>query len=461
MSDAKPLLLLVDDDEPVRRLLSEVGRREGFEIISCHSGGDALDVLRRRHVDLMLLDLHMPGIGGLDVLRATRELGVSTRIALMTGYASIDSAVEAVKLGAEDYLQKPLDLPRVRDLMRGVRHQFENRESVLESDAALAERLEFAGMIGRAPVMLELFDKIRRLAPYARSVLITGETGTGKELVARALHAHGPRADRRFVIVNCSAIVESLFESELFGHTRGAFTGATESKPGFFEAANGGTVFLDEVGELPLAVQAKLLRVLEAGEVQRVGGVEERKVDVRVVAATNRPLAHDAATGKFRNDLFYRLNVVEVEVPPLRERREDIPYLTAAFLRHYAKRFDRPITGLTPAAERMMSEARWPGNVRQLRNAVEHAVLLCQGHLLTELDVSRALRSGVATEAKPVPPARDPALPPPSKTDVVRAIDAARGNKALAARELGVSRRTLYRLIEKYGVAGGDVQDVP
>jgi DNA-binding NtrC family response regulator len=267
MTEAKPVLLLVDDDGPVRDVLGAIGRREGFEIIECASGADGLNVLRRRHVDLMFLDLQMPDLDGLGVLRAAREMAIRARIALITGYGSIDTAVEAVKLGAEDYLLKPIDLPRVSDLLRSTKRQFETRGTVFASDAALADQLEFGGMVGRSPRMLELFDTIRRLAPHARTVLVSGETGTGKELVARALHQMGPRRDQRFVPVNCSAVVETPFESELFGHVRGAFTGATEHKQGLFEAANAGTLFLDEVGELPLTMQAKLLRVLETGEV--------------------------------------------------------------------------------------------------------------------------------------------------------------------------------------------------
>ena len=270
-------------------------------------------------------------------------------------------------------------------------------------------------MIGRGPAMQELFGMIRRLAPHVRTALITGETGTGKELVARALHTTGPRRDRRFVTVNCSAVVETLFESELFGHVRGAFTGATDHKPGLFELADGGTLFLDEIGELPLSVQAKLLRVLELGEVQRVGSLEPRRVNVHVIAATNRDLRAEVAAGRFRSDLYYRLNVVEIRLPPLRDRREDIPYLTAAFVRDTSERLQKPLLGLTPGAERLLALAPWDGNVRELRNVIERACILADGEFITERELAISMPSvqaavsaktaGGAPRSRTMPPA--------------------------------------------------------
>jgi DNA-binding NtrC family response regulator len=445
--EPRPLLLLADDDSQIRQLLSEVGDREKFDVLEAADGAAAIEMLQRRHIDLVLLDLHMPRVNGLDVLRAVRASGTSSQIALMSGDASVEDAVEAVKLGATEYFAKPLDLPRVRALMRSMRQQYLDRNTVMASDADLAQRLEVCGMIGRSPAMRELFSVINRLAPHARNVLITGETGTGKELVARAMHQLGPRKDKKLVTVNCSAVVETLFESELFGHVRGAFTGATSDKTGVFEAANGGTVFLDEVGELPQGAQAKLLRTIENGELQRVGSVDLRKVDVRVIAATNRRLDGEVAAGRFRSDLYYRLNVVEITVPPLRERSEDIPYLTAAFVRKFARDFARPITGLTAAAEERLSRWPWPGNVRELRNVIERACLLCEGHLLTEADLSRSLKGPPSADAI----ADDEAGgPPPNRDEVRTALDVTGGNKSLAARRLGISRRALYRLIDKY-----------
>ncbi len=449
----RPLLLLVDDDAQIRQLLGEVGAREGFEVLEAADGDAALDMLQRRHMDLVLLDLHMPRVNGLTVLRGVRAAKSSSQIALMSGNATVEDAVEAIKLGASEYFAKPLDLARVRALLAAMRRQFLDRNSVLDADANLAEKLEVCGMIGRSPAMREMFSVIHRLAPHARTVLITGETGSGKELVARALHELGPRRQKKLVTVNCSAVVETLFESELFGHVRGAFTGATTDKAGVFEAANGGTVFLDEAGELPAGAQAKLLRTLENGELQRVGSVELRKVDVRVLAATNRRLEAEVRAGRFRSDLYYRLNVVEITVPPLRERSEDIPYLTAAFVKKFSREFSKSITGLTEAAEERLVQWPWPGNVRELRNVIERACLLCEGHLLTEGDLARSLheRPAVALTADD-----EPAGPPPTADEVRAALESTAGNKSLAARRLGISRRALYRLLDKYGPGPGE-----
>jgi DNA-binding NtrC family response regulator len=310
--------------------------------------------------------------------------------------------------------------------------------------------------------MQELFGMIRRLAPHVRTALITGETGTGKELVARALHKTGPRRERRFVAVNCSAVVETLFESELFGHMRGAFTGATENKPGLFELADGGTLFLDEIGELPMSVQAKLLRVLELGEVHRVGSLDPRRVSVHVIAATNRDLRAEVAAGRFRSDLYYRLNIVEVTLPPLRDRREDIPYLTAAFVRATSERLQKPLLGLSPGAERLLAMAPWDGNVRELRNVMERACILADGEFITERELAISMPSVQApppaatsgVSRGPAGQTQDPAadgdlLVTVEREHIQRALLRANGNKKAAARMLGLSRRALYRRLER------------
>jgi two-component system response regulator HydG len=452
----KPLTLLVVDDEPaVLGLVERIARELGFECIFRSGGREALACLADVQPDVALIDLQMAEVGGIDVLRAVRAADPHCQAILMTGNATVDTAIEAVKAGALDYLTKPFDIERLQGLLISVREGIRRRERLLAVDADVAKQFEFHGMIGRSPAMQELFDSIRRLAPHVRTVLIDGETGTGKELVAKALHQLGPRQARRFITVNCSAVVETLFESEVFGHVRGAFTGATDTKVGLFEHADGGTLFLDEAGELPLSLQAKLLRAVEHGEVQRVGSLESRKVDVHVIAATNRDLRAESAAGRFRSDLFYRLSIIEIHLMPLRERREDIPYLTARFVRECAERLKRPITGVTPAAERVLQQAPWAGNVRELRNAIERACILSENRILSERDLLNALASphsapaGLVPAPMPDPPADPNAFSTAQRQHIERVLRQVAGNKSAAAKLLGLSRRSLYRWIER------------
>ena len=341
-----------------------------------------------------------------------------------------------------------------------IREELERRANVLALESQVARQLEFCGMLGRSPAMQDVFSLIQRLAPHAKVVLIAGETGTGKELAARAFHREGPRKSKPFITVNCSAVVDTLFESELFGHVKGAFTGAVESKAGLFEAADGGTLFLDEIGELTSGVQAKLLRALENGEVQRVGSLVPRKVDVAVVAATNRDLRTEVAAGRFRGDLFYRLNVVGVMLPPLRDRREDIPYLTAAFIRDCATRLKKALTGLTPAAERVLLNARWEGNVRELKNAIERACILAEGATLSERELAGAfgLEPPSASRPRPSGPEYGHASEAPAPLEklerehIVEVLRQVSGNRMKAAKVLGISRRALYRRLDRHQI---------
>jgi two-component system response regulator HydG len=449
-----PRLLVVDDEPGILALLERFAQKQGFEAAVRLGSAGALAYIRESRPDAVIVDLMMPGMGGLEVLRGIRALDPECQVILMTGSATVDSAIEAVKAGALDYITKPLDLDRLAGLLRTVREGINRRERLLEVEAKLADQFEFHGMIGRGPIAQELFDTIRRLAPHVRTAMVTGETGTGKELVARALHELGGRPDRRFVACNCSAIVEALFESELFGHTRGAFTGANEAKPGLFEVADGGTLFLDEIGELPLVMQAKLLRVVECGEVRRVGATEPRRVEVRVITATNRNLLEEVRVGRFRQDLYYRLNIVEILLPPLRERREDVPYLSASFVREFATRFGKAVSGMSAGAERLLLNAPWPGNIRELRNTLERACMLSEGRILSEREVLMAL-GGPAHPAAPlaaadVAQAALTAVPPPElhREQVEQALQRVGGNKSAAARMLGVSRRSLYRRLD-------------
>ncbi|HZP49321.1 MAG TPA: sigma-54 dependent transcriptional regulator [Vicinamibacterales bacterium] len=463
-NNTRPLLMVVDDELPVLRVVERMAAKAGYDVVTCAGGVDAMRELLRRPADLAMVDLRMPDVNGLDLLRQIRATVSGCEVILMTGHAAVDSAVEAIKLGAREYLTKPFDHDRLRQLLVDIRLEIERRAQVTALESEVARQVEFCGMVGRSPAMQEVFSLITRLAPHAKVVLIAGETGTGKELAARAFHQAGPRRHKPFVTINCSAVVDTLFESELFGHVRGAFTGAVDSKAGVFELAHGGTLFLDEVGELPVSVQAKLLRALENGEVQRVGSLQPKRVDVTVVAASNRDLRAEVAAGRFRGDLFYRLNVCEVLLPPLRERREDIPYLTSAFVRDAAQRTRKPITGLTPSAERKLFNAQWEGNVRELKNVIERACMLADATVISERELGGAF--GPARIAAPEPslaPARPPRSIAPGEADgitrpldqierdhIVDVLRQVRGNRMAAAKLLGISRRALYRRLERH-----------
>jgi two-component system response regulator HydG len=464
-SVSRPLLLVVDDEVPVLKVVERLAGRCGYDVVTCASGAEAMRTLMRRPADLAMLDLRRPDVNGLDLLRQIRKAVPGCEVILMTAHAAVDSAVEAIKLGAREYLSKPFDFDRLRQLLDSIRMELERRAQVLALESEVAHQLEFHGMLGRSPAMQEVFSLIQRLAPHAKVVLISGETGTGKELAARAFHTAGTRRGRPFVTINCSAVVDTLFESELFGHVRGAFTGAVESKPGVFEAAQGGTLFLDEVGELPMSVQAKLLRALEYGEVQRVGSLQPKRVDVSVIAASNRDLRAEVAAGRFRGDLFYRLNVVEVTLPPLRDRREDIPYLTAAFLRECSARMNKPVQGLTPAAERQLLAARWDGNIRELKNIIERACMLSDGTLVSERELAGAFgperpdaahgyRAPIAVRPRPYD-GQDGAAPLQEieREHILEVLRQVNGNRMAAARVLGISRRALYRRLDRHRLA--------
>jgi DNA-binding NtrC family response regulator len=464
MAEQRSRLLVVDDDPNVLAIVERFASRLGFEAVFRNNGEDALACLALVKPDAVLVDLQMPGIDGIDVLRAVRAALPDCQVILMTGNATVDTAMAAVRAGALDYLAKPFDFARLRGLLTSVRDGIHRRERLLDVDADVARQFEFQGMIGRGPAMQELFDTVRRLAPHARTVLVSGETGTGKELVAKALHKLGPRPGRRLLTLNCSAVVENLFESELFGHVRGAFTGAAEAKVGLYEHANGGTLFLDEAGELPLSLQPKLLRAVEYGEVQQVGSLETRHSDVNVIAATNRDLRSEVAAGRFRADLFYRLSILEIHLPPLRERNEDIPYLTAKFIHEFSTRLRRPITGMTPAAERLLQRASWPGNIRELKNVIERACILTESRILSERELVKAMSTAQghgqdpapAPAAAPVPAPRFPVdanlFSTAQRNQIERVLEEVGGNKTAAARLLGMSRRSLYRWLDRLDV---------
>jgi DNA-binding NtrC family response regulator len=387
-----PLLLVVDDEPPIREYLTRCGNGSGFRVITCQDGREALDFLDTQSADMAIVDLCMPNVDGLEVIRAIRRKDPHCQVVLMSGASGrITDAVEAIKLGARDYLQKPFKLESLQTLLTDVRQGIDKRKSALLLESQIASESELCGMVGRSPVMQELFAMIRRLGPHVKTALVTGESGTGKDMVAAALHQTGRRAGKELLAFSCSGVTEMMAESDLFGHVHGAFQGATEDRPGAFEKADEGVVFFDEIAELPLAVQGRLLRFLEKGQVQRLGSLESRHVDVAVVAATRRDLRTEMMAGRFRRELYYRLSTVELQVPPLRDRKEDIPYLAHAFSRDSAARLGKSIAGLTVTAEALLRRRDWPGNVRELRNVIEHACLMCDGELITERDVMHAL----------------------------------------------------------------------
>ena len=454
-----PLVLIVDDETSNLESLGKIFEREGWRVALARSGAQALDALRRERASVVVTDLMMPGMSGEELLRAVKTLAPETEVVLMTAYGTVETAVAAMKEGAYDFITKPL---KRHAIVKSVRQALERASLVAENRALKARLAELApgvgGLVGDAPAFRAVLETLRQAAPTSATVLLVGESGTGKELAARLVHDLSPRATRPFVPINCAAIPEGLLESELFGHEKGAFTGASARKEGRFERANGGTLLLDEVGEMSPAIQVKLLRFLQDGVLERVGGTEALRVDVRVVAATNKDLAAEARAGRFREDLFYRLDVVSVRLPPLRERREDILSLASFFLRRTAERLPKQVSGFTPAAAAALERYPWPGNVRELQHAVERAVILGRGEVLDVPDLPEAIRDAAASPAEPGQAAGAPGgivIPLGTPMDEVerlvirRTLEQTRGDKNLAAQILGIAARTIYRKLDR------------
>ncbi|MEW6542124.1 MAG: sigma-54 dependent transcriptional regulator [Nitrospirota bacterium] len=451
--DAK--ILVVDDDAVARDLLVEALRKEGYGVESVADGHEAIRRGRETKFDLVLTDMRMGAVDGMTVLREFKQFSPETSTVLLTAFGSMEGAIEAIKQGAYDYLAKPFKKEEIKLV---VRRALEHNRLVRENTRFREELREREGrsqLVGSSPPMLEVYKLVARVAGGKSTVLLEGESGTGKELIAHAIHANSPRRDRAFVPVNCAALPETLLESELFGHEKGAFTGAVGAKPGLFETADGGTLFLDEIGDVGSSVQVKLLRVIQDQEVRRVGGTGASKVDVRIIAATHRNLEALVKEGRFREDLFYRLNVVRIVLPPLRERREDVPMLAHHFLQKFSAG-SAPIMGFVPETLALLQRYRWPGNVRELENVIERAVSLSHGPLIMPDDLPEAVRragaepwSEAAGQGAGEPLAT---LDEMEKRHLLKALRETGGNKARAAKLLGIDRRTLYRMAERFGL---------
>jgi two-component system, NtrC family, response regulator AtoC len=455
MSDQiKTRLLVVDDEQSIRRLCMTIGNTLGYSCTEAESAESALAQLESDAPDLILTDLKLPTMSGVELLRQTKIHLPHAEVAIMTGHGSIESAVDAMKIGAYDYIEKPFRVEKMRLLLQRMAEKVKlvTENEFLRERVSAEENLD--GIIGNSPIIQDVMRMISRLKDTRTPVLISGESGTGKELAARAIHFKGSMAQTPFVAVDCGSLVPTLMESELFGYEKGAFTGATKSKAGLFQSANGGTIFLDEIGELPLEMQAKLLRVLQEKEVRPVGSNEKIAVDVRVIAATNRDLESAYKTGTFRKDLYFRLNVVTLHLPALRERRSDIPVLVHHFLDRYAKGSH---INVTPGAMKCLLHYEWPGNVRELENCIARALTLGDGGSIDFADLPPAIRTEQPEQAQRL--AQDSgslssvALADMERITILRVFEQANGDKALAGKMLGISRATLYRKLKRYHIS--------
>lgn len=453
---SEPLKILILDDEPkMGKILSRVLAREGHNAQSCTAPAEALTMMSGEPFDLLLTDLKMPGMSGLEVMERARAILPDMQVIMMTAYGTVETAIEAMKKGAVDYLIKPFHNEELIMLVSRLAETSSLKQENAVLKQSLGAPLQTENLIAASPAMHEVLKRVQKVAATDVSVLLRGESGTGKEVLATLIHNSGPRAGRPFVKVNCGALPETLLESELFGHTRGAFTGAVETRKGLFFAADGGTMFLDEVGEVSPALQVKLLRVLQAGEFQRVGDPQTFKVNVRVIAATNSPLEEMISEGTFRSDLYYRLNVVPVVIPPLRERVEDIPALIDHFLLRL-KSEKGTVKRISKAAYDLLLHYPWPGNIRELENAIEHAIVLSEGELIEVGDLPVAVQNSSEAQtgaATPAPPRiQEMTLEAIEKKVLWDALEASGFNHTKAARKLGITRRTLGYRIDKYGL---------
>ena len=452
---SKKRVLVVDDEENLRNMLTMIIQKEGYEVDSSSDGREALSKISRDGFDFVLCDLKMPRLDGLGLLRELKENDGDSTVIMMSAYGTIDTAVEAMKLGAYDYVSKPFKTDEIILTLK----KAEERERLKRENVRLREQIQrdsnFDDFVGKSETMVRIFEMIQKIAAYKSTVLITGESGTGKELVARAVHANSGRAEQPFVAVNCGAIPENLLESELFGHIKGAFTDATRNRTGLFEEADQGTIFLDEIGELPLILQVKLLRVLQDEEIRRVGDTKAIRVDVRVVAATTRDLEKEVREGRFRDDLFYRLNVLPILLPPLRARRDDIPLLVEHFIRRFNERMGMEIQGVTPEALEALGRCGWRGNVRQLENTIERSMIFVQGDRLDVGDLPAEIREAnedgrLLFDGTELSIKRSNRI---LERELIRkALQKTRGNRTQASKLLEISHRALLYKIKEYEI---------
>ncbi len=446
--DLLPVCVL-DDDSSMVELLTATLERLGCEAMGTSDPQRALDLITQGRCRVVLCDLRMPAMDGLTFLKHALERDPGVYVILMTGFYSLDSAIEAVKRGAYDYLPKPIERPRLKKTLDEISDSFRRRRRIRELEQQLLADLEFHGIVGKSPAMVEVFELARKVARHYTNVLLVGQTGVGKELVAHALHQMSPVAQQRFAVCNCSAIVDTLLESQLFGHIRGSFTGATDTRAGLFEYANGGTVFLDEVSETSLAMQAKLLRVIQNREIQRVGSPEVRRVNIRLIAATNRDLRAEVLAGRFREDLYYRLSTIQIRVPSLAERLEDIPLLVQFFLKKYNESYNKQIRGLTRRAQTVLLQHPWPGNVRELENVISSAALTAVNEFIDVDDLPENLQKPMLALGRPGDTWRPVALDEVRRQHIERVLDMCEGNRVRASQILGIGRTSLYRFLKR------------
>jgi DNA-binding NtrC family response regulator len=447
----KANILIIDDEEAIRDSFSQVLKREGYGAKAAKDGKEGLKFFKQDFFHVVLLDLKLPGLNGMVILSKIKEENPETPVIIITGFATIESAVEAMRRGAFDYLAKPCSPQELRFI---VKKALNSRKVFFENiylREELRKKTEFDMVIGKSKAMEKVLDIVRRVSPSESTVLITGESGTGKELIAREIHNHSPRKNEPFVVVDCGALVETLFESELFGHVKGSFTGAFETKHGRFEVANGGTIFLDEISNIGLNIQAKLLRVIQEREITRIGSTKAIKVDVRILAATSENLADLVRKEKFREDLFYRLSVVPIHLPPLRERKKDIPFLLDHFLQKYNRRAKKNINNVSPVVKKALIDYDWPGNIRELENTIERAVVLSKGDKIQLEDLVYHGISANVSFFHPVGKKYKP-LDEIEKEYIKAVLQAQHGNKSKAAKILGIDRKTLLTKVKKYTI---------